>query len=148
MSRVKRLLVPTDFSPTSNIAFSYALDMAAREGASIRLLHVIEDASFAAAYPDGLFVEVPGLREKLIEEAQKRLEIAVKACAAAQVTATTQVLVGPPASCITGEANACGTDLIVMGTHSKGRLARTVSIGKLAQHLLVEASCDVLTSRP
>ena len=69
MSRVKRLLVPTDFSPTSDIAFNYALDMAAREGASIRLLHVIEDASFAAAYPDGLFVELPGLREKLIDEA-------------------------------------------------------------------------------
>jgi nucleotide-binding universal stress UspA family protein len=46
-------------------------------------------------------------------------------------------------------SNQCaGADLIVMGTHSKGRLASTVSIGKLAQHLLVEASCDVLTSRP
>ena len=110
MSRVKRLLVPTDFSPTSDIAFNYAIDMAAREGASIRLLHVIEDASFAAAYPDGLIVEVPGLREKLTEEAQKRLDGAVKACAARNVTATTQVLVGPPASCITGEANTCGTN--------------------------------------
>jgi nucleotide-binding universal stress UspA family protein len=39
-------------------------------------------------------------------------------------------------------------DLLVMGTHGKGRLANTVSIGKLARHLLIEASCDVLTSRP
>jgi nucleotide-binding universal stress UspA family protein len=39
-------------------------------------------------------------------------------------------------------------DLLVMGTHSKGQLANTVSIGKLARHLLIEASCDVLTSRP
>ena len=46
-------------------------------------------------------------------------------------------------------ANQCGwADLLVMGTHSKGRLASTVSIGRLARHLLVEASCDVLTSRP
>jgi len=29
MSRVKRLLIPTDFSPTSDIAFNYALEMAA-----------------------------------------------------------------------------------------------------------------------
>jgi|SRR5262245_687963 len=39
-------------------------------------------------------------------------------------------------------------DLLVMGTHSKGRLATNISIGKLARHLLIEASCDVLTSRP
>jgi nucleotide-binding universal stress UspA family protein len=39
-------------------------------------------------------------------------------------------------------------DLLAMGTHSKGLLASTVSIGKLARHLLIEASCDVLTSRP
>jgi nucleotide-binding universal stress UspA family protein len=39
-------------------------------------------------------------------------------------------------------------DLLAMGTHSKGFLASTVSIGKLARHLLIEASCDVLTSRP
>jgi nucleotide-binding universal stress UspA family protein len=39
-------------------------------------------------------------------------------------------------------------DLLVMGTHSKGRLASTVSIGRLVKHLLVESSCDVLISRP
>jgi nucleotide-binding universal stress UspA family protein len=46
-------------------------------------------------------------------------------------------------------ASQCGwADLLVMGTHSKGRLASTVNIGSLARHLLVEAPCDVLTSRP
>jgi universal stress protein A len=146
MSRVKRLLVPTDFSPTSDIAFNYALDMAAREGASIRLLHVIEDASFAAAYPDGLFVELPGLREKLIDQARKRLDDAVKACAAMQVAATTQVLVGPPASRITGEANDCGTDLIVMGTHGRTGFAHLM-LGSVAERVLRSAQCPVLTVR-
>ena len=46
-------------------------------------------------------------------------------------------------------ANECSwADLLAMGTHSKGRLASTVSIGRLARHLLIESSCDVLTSRP
>jgi nucleotide-binding universal stress UspA family protein len=35
-------------------------------------------------------------------------------------------------------------DLLVMGTHSKGRLATTVTVGKLARHLLAEVTCDVL----
>jgi universal stress protein E len=39
-------------------------------------------------------------------------------------------------------------DLLVMGTHSKGRLASTTSIGRLAQHLLNESTHDVLMSRP
>jgi nucleotide-binding universal stress UspA family protein len=39
-------------------------------------------------------------------------------------------------------------DLLVMGTHSKGRLATTISVGKLARHLLGEVTCDVLVSRP
>jgi universal stress protein A len=146
MSRVKRLLVPTDFSPTSDIAFNYALDMAAREGASIRLLHVIEDASFAAAYPDGLFVELPGLREKLITEARKHLDAAVTACASTQVAATSQVLVGPPASCITAEADACGTDLIVMGTHGRTGFAHLM-LGSVAERVLRTAQCPVLTVR-
>src|SRR4029079_10763757 len=74
MSRMKRLLVPTDFSPASDIAFNYALDLAAREGASIHLLHVVDDASYAAAFPDGMFVELPGLRERLVAEAIARLD--------------------------------------------------------------------------
>ena len=46
-------------------------------------------------------------------------------------------------------SNQCSwSDLLVMGTHSKGRLASTVSIGRLARRLLIESTCDVLTSRP
>jgi universal stress protein E len=39
-------------------------------------------------------------------------------------------------------------DLVVMGTHSKGRLASTTSIGQLAMHLLNESTRDILLSRP
>jgi nucleotide-binding universal stress UspA family protein len=39
-------------------------------------------------------------------------------------------------------------DLLVMGAHSKGRMATTTAIGHLARHLLAEAPCDVLVSRP
>jgi nucleotide-binding universal stress UspA family protein len=38
-------------------------------------------------------------------------------------------------------------DLLVMGTHSKGRLATTVTIGNLARDMLAEVACDVLVSR-
>ena len=146
MSRVKRLLVPTDFSPASDIAFNYALDMAAREGASIHLLHVIENATVAAVFPDGLYAELPGVRERLIGEAQSRLDKTAKECAAANVTATTQVLVGAPASSITGEASVRGTDLIVMGTHGRSGFEHLM-LGSVAERVLRSAQCPVLTVR-
>jgi universal stress protein A len=147
MSRVKRLLVPTDFSPTSDIAFNYALDMAAREHASLLLLHVIEDASFAAAYPDGLSVEQPGRRVQLIAEADRQLQDAVMRAAAAGVIATTQVIVGSPASSmITAVENEWGSDLIVMGTHGRSGLAHFV-LGSVAERVVRTAHCPVLTVR-
>ena len=146
MSRIKRMLVPTDFSPTSDIAFQYALDMAARDGATIHLLHVVENATVAAAFPDGLYAESPGLRERLIEEARRRLDEAAQTCAAAHIAATTQVVVGPAASSIAGEASARGTDLIVMGTHGRSGFAHLL-LGSVAERVLRMAPCPVLTVR-
>ena len=39
-------------------------------------------------------------------------------------------------------------DLLVMGTHSKGRFASTTSIGQLALLLLNKSTRDILMSRP
>jgi universal stress protein E len=41
-----------------------------------------------------------------------------------------------------------GCDLLVMGTHSKARLASTTKIGRLALHLINQCTGDVLMSRP
>lgn len=146
MSRITRLVVPTDFSPASNIAFDYALELAVREGASIHLLHVVDDASYAAAYPDGMFVELPGLRERLIAEAIARLDEAVRTGEAAKVTITPHVLIGRPAPSITQEAGNCGADLIVMGTHGRSGFAHLM-LGSVAERVLRTAQCPVLTVR-
>jgi nucleotide-binding universal stress UspA family protein len=146
MSEVKRILVPTDFSPASDIAFTYALDMAARDGAAIHFLHVLDAGGFAAAYPDGVYVELPELRVEAIEHAKTKLDAAARRCAAVNVAATTEVLVGVPASSITAEANARGIDLIVMGTHGRGAFAHFV-LGSVAEQVVRTAQCPVLTLR-
>jgi nucleotide-binding universal stress UspA family protein len=146
MSQVKRILVPTDFSPASDIAFAYALDLAAREGAAVHLLHVLDAAGFAAAYPDGIYVELPALREQSIRAAKMKLADAAKRCAASNVLATTEVLIGVPAGSITAEANARGTDLIVMGTHGRGAVAHFL-LGSVAERVVRTAQCPVLTVR-
>jgi hypothetical protein len=39
-------------------------------------------------------------------------------------------------------------DLLVLGTHSKARLAGTASMRQPALHLLKGSACDILISRP
>jgi universal stress protein A len=146
MTAIKRMLVPTDFSPASDIAFLYAIDMAAREGSTLHLLHVVDEASFATAYPDGFYVELPGVRAQLSDEANAKLRDMAARCAAANVEATTEVAVGRAARVIAETATARGTDLIVIGTHGRGGFAHLV-LGSVTERVVRIAPCAVLTVR-
>lgn len=146
MSLIRRMLVPTDFSPASDIAFTYAVDTAVQHAASIHLLTVIDDSSFASAFPDGFYVELPGVRTELIEEATRRLKTMAETCTQAGVTVTTEVAVGRPARIITETATARGTDLIVMGTHGRSGFAHLL-LGSVAERVVRTAPCAVLTVR-
>src|SRR5262245_4099888 len=146
MPAIKRMLVPTDFSPASDVAFLYAAEMAAQQGSTMHLLHVIDDANFATAYPDGFYVELPGLRAQLIEETSVRLDAMAARSRAAGVETTTEVAVGSPARVIAQTASALGTDLVVMGTHGRSGFAHLL-VGSVAERVVRTAPCAVLTVR-
>ena len=146
MAAIKRMLVPTDFSPASDIAFTYAVDMAAREGSTLHLLHVLDEASFATAYPDGFYVELPGIRAQLTDEANARLQDLVARCAAENVEATTELAVGRAARIIVQTATTRGTDLIVIGTHGRSGFAHLM-LGSVTERVVRMAPCAVLTVR-
>ena len=78
----------------------------------------------------------------LIREAAK--QATVQSNTSAKVTI--DLVENNPYLVIANESSSA--DLLVMGTHSKGRLASTFSIGALARHMLIEATGDVLTSPP
>jgi nucleotide-binding universal stress UspA family protein len=146
MAATKRMLVPTDFSPASDVAFAYAIDLAVREGSAIYLLHVIDGASFAPAFPEGFYVEMPLLRQQLIDEATVRLQTMAATCKAAGITATVETSVGWPARVIAETATARNTELIVMGTHGRGGFAH-LAVGSVAERVVRTAPCAVLTVR-
>ena len=147
MAAIQRILVPTDFSAASDIALQYAIDMAERMGSKIDLLHVVDDASFALAYPDGVYVPaVPELRAQLIQEASDQLEKPAQRCIAAGVSNSHETLVGSPARVIAQTAASRGTDLIVMGTHGRSAFAHFV-LGSVAERVVRTAPCAVLTVR-
>ena len=125
-----RILVASDFSATSEAAIDCARELALRLGASLHLLHVVDDPAGAARRGDA----EQGLAARLTPEDRRVLR------------ATTDVLVGPVAPTIVEMASSRDADLIVMGTHGRSGLAHAL-IGSVAERVVRTADCPVLTVR-
>jgi nucleotide-binding universal stress UspA family protein len=145
MSRPMRILVPADFSPTSELALQYALDIAPA-GAWIHVLHVIDEAGLLAAYPDGMYVELPAARDELIAAAEGQLAALVRKVVPPNIVVTTEAVVGRPVTQIAETAKTRAADLIVMGTHGRGALAHLM-MGSVTERVVRTAQCPVLTVR-
>lgn len=145
MTAIKRLLVPTDFSAASSAAVRYAIDLATDLGATIHMLHVIEEWELTARHLEALCVELPGLRERVIEEAADRLRTVAAGLGTAQPIVT-EVREGRPAGIIVDVARASAIDLIVMGTHGRTGVSHAL-LGSVAERVLRTAPCPVLTVR-
>ena len=145
MSRPMRILVPADFSPTSELALQYALDIAP-VGASIHVLHVVDEAGLLHAYPDGMYVELPGARDELIAAAEGQLAALVGKIVPPTTAVTTEAVVGRPVTQIAETAKTRAVDLIVMGTHGRGAIAHLM-LGSVAERVVRTAQCPVLTVR-
>ena len=146
MDAVKRVLVATDFSPASNAAVAYAFDLAARLGASVHLLHVIEEWALTVTYLKALDIELPGLRERVIDEANATLRALAASMAGGSTSATTEVREGRPSEVIIEVAGSREADLIVVGTHGRSGVAHAV-LGSVAERVVRTAPCPVLTVR-
>lgn len=143
MNHVRRILAPTDLSGCSSEAVAVAKSLAARYGAAVGLLYVVEPIPFPASISVGsqnVYDYLPELRRELV----KALE-----CLAGQ-TPETEVEVhieeGHAAHAIARFAEAHASDLIVMATQGRSGLARFF-IGSVAERVVRTAPCPVLTVR-
>jgi nucleotide-binding universal stress UspA family protein len=143
-----RILVPTDFSAQSDAALATAKDLAARFGASLHLVHVLEDPYAVATYSaDALGYLPPGIKESWQQEAEKHLNALLTPAERTALKATTTVLFGGAAAReIVEHAQDKRIDLIVMGTHGRGGFAHLL-IGSVAERVVRTATCPVLTVR-
>jgi universal stress protein A len=143
-----RILVPTDFSAPSEAAFATAKDLATRFGASLHLVHVLEDPYAVAAYSaDALGYLPPGIKDAWQHEAEKHLNALLTPAERAEFMATTTVLFsGSAAREIVEHARNNHIDLIVMGTHGRGGVAHLL-LGSVTERVVRTATCPVLTMR-
>ena len=142
----KRILVPTDFSPPSDAALEYARDVASRFGASLHLLHIVEDPYRAAFAAEVYVPEVEGLRDELIADSIARLSDRLRSSDLRELRATPAAVIGTPAWSIIEYATAHEMDLIIMGTHGRGGMSHLL-MGSVAERVVRTAPCPVLTVR-
>jgi nucleotide-binding universal stress UspA family protein len=146
MSRIRRVLHPTDFSRTSGAAFTQALDLAKTSKAELLVVHVLAPA--VPMVGDG-YVS-PEVYEDLVASARaygkKNLDALVAKAKKAGVRAKSLLLEGAPHEQIVRTARRQRADLIVMGTHGRTGLAK-LFLGSVAGRVIAIAPCPVMTVR-
>jgi nucleotide-binding universal stress UspA family protein len=135
---IRRLLLATDLSPASEAATSEAIALAVRHGASLIVLSVVDPRRLRL--PGGPFVRrADQERAELLAGVQ---HIVARARLAA-VSATFLVWDGEPAETIIAAAESEGADVIVLGSHGRGRIGRLI-IGSTSARVSEEAQCRVV----
>ena len=142
MSRIKTVLVTTDFSETSFRAFGLAAETAEKFGAKLILAHIEEDRlpPLVLEYTD---VDLAEILRRQEERARKKLEeIAPDLGADVQL----EVAKGTPHVEIVRLAEELQVDLIVMATHGRGVISHAI-LGSTTERVLRHAPCPVLIVR-
>jgi nucleotide-binding universal stress UspA family protein len=117
----RHVLLATDLSPASGPAADAAIDIARRTGARLTVLSVVDPRILRL--PGGRFL-------RRVDQEQARVEAGVqdlvRQARAASVPTAFLVWHGDPSEAILEAAEAEDVDLVVVGSHGRGRLGRLV----------------------
>ncbi len=144
----KKILAAVDGSATSDIALRNAIDLAKDMGATLRLVHAVEEATLIW---DGEYSNPAEIWAAMAQSGRNILEKAAATAASAGVSADTKLIeintVGqriPQA--IAEEAAAWAADVIVVGTHGRRGMSH-LFLGSVAEGIVRVSTKPVLLIR-
>ena len=146
MSRIRRILHPSDFSRASGAAFAKAVEMARANSAELLVVHVLTPV--IPMVGDGyvspkVYEEIEATSRSQAQDALDRLLAKAKK---AGVRVKSLLMEGVPHEQISRAARSKGADLVVIGTHGRTGLAKFF-LGSVAGRVVSIAPCPVLTVR-
>ena len=144
----KTILVPTDFSQSSDRALEKAVDMAEKYNAKVILLHVIDEKVQQCAADYCLKSEDVGrLEEESTRRSTQRLvDEATVFKGSRHVEIDYDLKKGAPAEVILDEQVRTGTDLIIIGSHGKKGIMKHL-IGSVTDKVVRAAKSPVMVVR-
>lgn len=142
MQAVTSILVPTDFGAAAKHALAYAIRLADTFGASLHVIHVLDDSFAVAGYLETYAGDYMQAAER---QAAEELESLLTPEQNVRYSAALVVRTGKPAIEILGYLGEHREiDLVVMATAGRGRVARFM-MGSVTDRVLRAAQCPVLT---
>src|ERR1700722_3791633 len=129
MLSISRILVPIDFTETSDKAFDFAIELAAKFSASITVMHAFEIP--VIGFPDGALVATADIAARIQEAGKQGLDAAVKARQGGPVKVEGVLREGTAHEEVRAVAELIKADMIVIGTHGRKGLARAL-LGSVA----------------
>lgn len=148
MFEPKKILVPTDFSDSSDRALQEAIDVAGKYHSKVTVLHVIDKEVPQCAADYCLPSDVVERMAKESDTASReRMQAEIGRLSGAQaVQIDFDVKHGVPSDEILKEQTEKGIDLIVMASHGRTGLARLM-LGSVADKVVKRATAPVLLVR-
>lgn len=144
MPTFNRIMVPVDGSATARTALVTALQLARDTGATVRLIHCLDEMAFLSGYEYSGAYLAQGRRE-----ADRILTGTLDICRSAGVAADTQLVDRPGlrlGETVAEEAQKWHADLIVVGTHGRRGIGRAL-LGSGAEQIIRMSTVPVLTIR-
>lgn len=140
---IRKILVPVDFSETSDHATDHAAWLAATTQAELILVHVLPQNHYYAETPEPFIL--PNDEQEIRRDAEEKLRILSRELFDKyNVTTRNRILHGRISTELIDFATSETVDLILMGTHGAKGLEE-ILIGSNAQYLVSRAPCPVIT---
>lgn len=151
----ERIAVPLDGTPFGDYALRFAVEIAKRSGAALRLVHVhvprhVEHGLFGVAtFRHRVMAAADPVADlRLFEAEQKAIgERATEVAQASGLEVSSHIIGGRIGDAVEREAEAWDADLIVMATHARSGLDR-IRHGSIADQVVRHAKIPVLLVRP
>ncbi len=145
LNKIRKILVPTDFSDASLVALRHAVELAQVFKAEVVLVHVVEPPVYPAMDAAGS-VTIPVMRDEMVKASEAHLARVLRERVPEGVRARAVRREGRAFEAIAEAAKEEGADLIVIATHGYTGL-KHLFLGSTAERVVRLAACPVLTLR-
>ena len=137
------ILVPVDGSEQSDVALSYAIDLAKKYYAKVRVVYVLSTPAFILNQDIDEEITIVDIEERIERSEQALLDKVFSKAEHLGITVTTKLLKGHPGRQIVKYAKAEGFNLIIIGSSGHNAVSKYL-LGSVSDYVTKHAECPVL----